>query len=97
MAFHLLERDPDGAREIAASGERRIEKLRSLPALPHVRRGRAVARLRGYRRDQACCASRNARRRGRDRAVRKFRGCYFVLMGISRRSTASSCRIASMR
>jgi recombination protein RecR len=82
MAFHLLERDPDGAREIAAAVGGAIEKL------GHCQRCRMFAE------GDLCpvCAA-----PGRDRgllcvvespadvvAIEQsggFRGCYFVLMG----------------
>lgn len=82
MAFHLLERDRDGAREIAASVGQAIEKL------GHCQRCRMFAE------GELCpvCASAN-----RDRSLLcvvespadvvaieqsgSFRGCYFVLMG----------------
>jgi recombination protein RecR len=82
MAFHLLERDPDGAREIAAAVGGALEKL------GHCQRCRMFAE------GDLCpvCAS-----PGRDRgllcvvespadvvAIEQsggFRGCYFVLMG----------------
>ena len=82
MAFHLLERDRDGGREIAASIGGAIEKL------GHCRRCRMFAE------GEFCpvCAA-----PGRDRALLcvvespadvvaieqsgSFRGCYFVLMG----------------
>ena len=82
MAFHLLERDPDGAREIAAAVGGAIEKL------GHCQRCRMFAE------GELCpvCAA-----PGRDRRLLcvvespadvvaieqsgSFRGCYFVLMG----------------
>jgi recombination protein RecR len=82
MAFHLLERDRDGAREIAASVGQAIEKL------GHCQRCRMFAE------GELCpvCASAS-----RDRSLLcvvespadvvaieqsgSFRGCYFVLMG----------------
>jgi recombination protein RecR len=82
MAFHLLERDPNGGREIAASIGGAIEKL------GHCRRCRMFAE------GELCpvCASNS-----RDRALLcvvespadvvaieqsgGYRGCYFVLMG----------------
>jgi recombination protein RecR len=82
MAFHLLERDPDGAREIAASVGGAIAKL------GHCQRCRMFAE------GELCpvCAA-----PGRDRTLLcvvespadvvaieqsgSFRGCYFVLMG----------------
>jgi len=82
MAFHLLERDRDGAREIAASVTAAID------ALGHCRRCRMFAE------GDLCpiCAA-----SGRDRTLlcvvespadvvaieqsASFRGCYFVLMG----------------
>ena len=82
MAFHLLERDPDGAREIAAAVGGAIEKL------GHCQRCRMFAE------GDLCpvCAA-----PGRDRGLLcvvespadvvaieqsgSFRGCYFVLMG----------------
>jgi recombination protein RecR len=82
MAFHLLERDPDGAREIAAAVGGAIEKL------GHCQRCRMFAE------GELCpvCAA-----PGRDRGLLcvvespadvvaieqsgSFRGCYFVLMG----------------
>lgn len=82
MAFHLLERDRDGAREIAASIGAAVEKL------GHCRRCRMFAD------GESCpvCASPS-----RDRALLcvvespadvvaieqsgGYRGCYFVLMG----------------
>jgi recombination protein RecR len=82
MAFHLLERDPDGAREIAAAVVGAIDKL------GHCRRCRMFAE------GELCpvCAA-----PGRDRSLlcvvespadvvaieqsASFRGCYFVLMG----------------
>lgn len=82
MAFHLLERDPDGAREIVAAVSGAIEKL------GHCQRCRMFAE------GELCpiCAA-----AGRDRGLLcvvespadvvaieqsgSFRGCYFVLMG----------------
>ena len=82
MAFHLLERDPDGAREMAAAVGGAIEKL------GHCRRCRMFAE------GESCpvCAA-----PGRDRGLlcvvespadvvaieqsASFRGTYFVLMG----------------
>jgi recombination protein RecR len=82
MAFHLLERDPDGAREIAASVSGAIEKLGH------------CARCRMFAEGELCpvCSA-----FGRDRSLLcvvespadvvaieqsgSFRGCYFVLMG----------------
>jgi recombination protein RecR len=82
MAFHLLERDPNGGREIAASIGGAIEKL------GHCQRCRMFAE------GELCpvCAS-----HGRDRSLLcvvespadvvaieqsgGYRGCYFVLMG----------------
>ena len=82
MAFHLLERDPDGAREIAAAVGGAIEKLGH------------CTRCRMFAEGELCpvCAA-----PGRDRALlcvvespadvvaieqsASFRGCYFVLMG----------------
>ncbi len=82
MAFHLLERDRDGAREIAASLGGAVERL------GHCKRCRMFAE------GEACPVCSNA---GRDRALLcvvespadvvaieqsgSFRGCYFVLMG----------------
>jgi recombination protein RecR len=82
MAFHLLERDRDGAREIAASVVGAIEKL------GHCRRCRMFAE------GECCPVCSNA---SRDRSLlcvvespadvvaieqsASFRGCYFVLMG----------------
>ena len=82
MAFHLLERDPDGAREIAAAVGGAIEKL------GHCQRCRMFAE---GERCPVCAAA------GRDRGLLcvvespadvvaieqsgSFRGCYFVLMG----------------
>jgi len=82
MAFHLLERDPDGAREIAAAVGGALEQL-----------GRCK-RCRMFAEGELCpvCAA-----PGRDRSLlcvvespadvvaieqsASFRGCYFVLMG----------------
>jgi recombination protein RecR len=82
MAFHLLEREPDGAREIAAAVGGAIDRL------SHCRRCRMFAE------GELCpvCAA-----HGRDRSLlcvvespadvvaieqsASFRGCYFVLMG----------------
>lgn len=82
MAFHLLERDPDGAREIVAAVGGALEKL------GHCQRCRMFAE------GELCpvCAA-----HGRDRSLLcvvespadvvaieqsgGFRGCYFVLMG----------------
>lgn len=82
MAFHLLERDPGGAREIAAAVGSAIDKL------GHCQRCRMFAE------GELCpvCAS-----HGRDRSLLcvvespadvvaieqsgSYRGCYFVLMG----------------
>jgi recombination protein RecR len=82
MAFHLLERDPDGAREIAAAVGGAIEKL------GHCKRCRMFA-------EGEFCPVCSAH--GRDRSLLcvvespadvvaieqsgSFRGCYFVLMG----------------
>lgn len=82
MAFHLLERDRDGAREIAASVGGAIEKL------GHCKRCRMFAE------GECCPVCSNA---SRDRSLlcvvespadvvaieqsASFRGCYFVLMG----------------
>lgn len=82
MAFHLLERDRDGAREIAASVDGAIEKL------GHCRRCRMFAE------GESCPVCANA---SRDRSLLcvvespadvvaieqsgSYRGCYFVLMG----------------
>jgi recombination protein RecR len=82
MAFHLLERDRDGAREIAASVGQAIEKL------GHCRRCRMFAE------GELCPVCTSAIR---DRSLLcvvespadvvaieqsgSFRGCYFVLMG----------------
>jgi len=82
MAFHLLERDPDGAREIAAAVGGAIEKL------GHCKRCRMFA-------EGELCPVCSAH--GRDRSLLcvvespadvvaieqsgSFRGCYFVLMG----------------
>jgi recombination protein RecR len=82
MAFHLLERDRDGAREIAAAVGQAIEKLR------HCRRCRMFAE------GELCPVCTSA---SRDRSLLcvvespadvvaiehsgSFRGCYFVLMG----------------
>lgn len=82
MAFHLLERDPDGAREIGSAVAAALEKL-----------GRCQ-RCRMFAEGEMCpiCAA-----SGRDRSLLcvvespadvvaieqsgSFRGCYFVLMG----------------
>jgi len=82
MAFHLLERDPDGARELIAAAGAAVEKL------GHCRRCRMFAE------GELCpvCATSS-----RDRSLLcvvespadvvaieqsgGFRGCYFVLMG----------------
>ena len=82
MAFHLLERDRDGAREIAASVGQAIEKL------GHCQRCRMFAE------GELCPVCTSA---SRDRSLLcvvespadvvaieqsgSFRGCYFVLMG----------------
>ena len=82
MAFHLLERDPDGAREIAAAVGGAIEML------GHCKRCRMFA-------EGDLCPVCSAH--GRDRSLLcvvespadvvaieqsgSFRGCYFVLMG----------------
>jgi recombination protein RecR len=82
MAFHLLERAPDGAREIAASVTGAIDRL-----------GHCV-RCRMFAEGELCPTCANA---GRDRSLLcvvespadvvaieqsgGFRGCYFVLMG----------------
>jgi len=82
MAFHLLERDRDGAREIAASIGQAIEKL------GHCQRCRMFAE------GELCPVCTSA---SRDRSLLcvvespadvvaieqsgSFRGCYFVLMG----------------
>ena len=82
MAFHLLERDRDGAREIAASVGQAIERL------GHCRRCRMFAE------GELCPVCTSA---SRDRSLLcvvespadvvaieqsgSFRGCYFVLMG----------------
>jgi recombination protein RecR len=82
MAFHLLERDRDGAREIAASVVQAIEKL------GHCQRCRMFAE------GELCPVCTSA---SRDRSLLcvvespadvvaieqsgSFRGCYFVLMG----------------
>ncbi|MGB5101831.1 MAG: recombination mediator RecR [Steroidobacteraceae bacterium] len=82
MAFHLLERDRDGAREIAAAVGGAIEKL------GHCKRCRMFAE------GESCPVCSNA---SRDRSLlcvvespadvvaieqsASFRGCYFVLMG----------------
>ena len=70
MAFHLLEKDRNGAgaaRRCAAEGSRR---RRPLPALPHVRRCRAVPDLLdAVARSVAAVRRRIAGRRRGDRAV----------------------------
>jgi recombination protein RecR len=82
MAFHLLERDPDGAREIAVAVGSAIEKL------GHCRRCRMFAEgelcpvcaAPGRERGLLCVVESPADVVAIEQSA-SFRGCYFVLMG----------------
>jgi recombination protein RecR len=82
MAFHLLERDPDGAREIAAAVGGAIEKLGHCKRCRMFAEGELcpVCSAHGRDRNLLCVVESPADVVAIEQSG-SFRGCYFVLMG----------------
>jgi recombination protein RecR len=82
MAFHLLERDPDGAREIAAAVGGAIEKLGRCRRCRMFAEGELcpVCAAPGRERGLLCVVESPADVVAIEQSA-SFRGCYFVLMG----------------
>jgi recombination protein RecR len=82
MAFHLLERDRDGAREIAASVGQAIEKLGHCQRCRMFAEGELCPVCTSVSRDRSLlCVVESPADVVAIEQSGSFRGCYFVLMG----------------
>jgi len=82
MAFHLLERDRDGAREIAASVGQAIEKLGHCQRCRMFAEGELFPVCTSASRDRSLlCVVESPADVVAVEQSGSFRGCYFVLMG----------------